>query len=167
METDTRIDDPAQADLAWVGYSPWAMAPALVLAAIANGLVIWGRWALDDLSAFADRVGALAVFALGWAVWPGLIAVLLYRTITYTYRLTDRALLIDFGFLARPVLPIALVDVVEVVAGGGWLARGLGVGWVEVRTADRAVRMTGIRNPTRFTEQIRAACAAVRTGPTH
>jgi membrane protein YdbS with pleckstrin-like domain len=162
MTTDKRADDPAQRDLAWVGYDPRAMAPAIALAVTVTALVLWGRWALEDLSAFADRVGGLAVFALAWAVWPGLFAVFLYRTVSYTYRLTDRSVLVDFGFLARPVSPILFVEVVGVAAGGGWLTRWLGVGWVEVRTADRSVRMTGVRKPVLFAEKIRVARAAAR-----
>src|SRR5262245_55766374 len=135
MTTDKWAEDPAQKDLAWLGYHPRAMAPAVALAASVTALVLWGRWALEDLSAFADRVGALVVFALAWAVWPGLFAIFLYRTVTYTYRLTDRAVLVDFGFLFHPVAPIGLAEVVGVAAGCGWLTRWLGVGWVEVRTA--------------------------------
>src|SRR5437867_3198330 len=100
--------DPAQQDLAWVGYHPRAAAPTVALAAAASLLVWTGRWYLDDLSDLTDRVGALALFALAWAVWPALAAVFLYRAVTYTYRLTDRSVLADFGFLARPIPPVPL-----------------------------------------------------------
>src|SRR5262245_27345266 len=147
MATVERPADPAQRDLAWVGYHPRAMAPAVAVAAVLS-LIVWtGRWYLDDLSELADRVGALAIFALAWAVWPALAAVLLYRTVTYTYRLTDRAVLIDFGFLSRPFRPVPLAEVTTVVVGRGWVGRRLGIGWVEVRTADRAVRLPGVRHP--------------------
>lgn len=162
MPAGDQVDDPSYRDVAWVGYHPRAMAPAIALAAIANILVLSGRWYLVDLSEFVDHVGALALFALAWAVWPGLFAVLLYRTITYTYRLTDRALLVDFGFFSNPVQPIALADVIAVIVGGGWMNRWLGVGWVEVRTHDRSVRMSGVRRPAIFAEKIRVTVAAVR-----
>ena len=154
--------DPSHRDLAWVGYHPRATAPAIALAAIANALVLSGRWYLVDLSEFADRVGALAVFALAWAVWPGLLAAFLYRTVTYTYRLTDRAVLVDFGFFSRPVPQIVLTDVVEVKVGGGWMARRLGVGCVEVQTKNRSLRLPGVRHPAAFAEKIRTAVAACR-----
>jgi hypothetical protein len=154
--------DPSLRDLAWVGYHPRAVAPAIALAAIVNVLVLSGRWYLVDLSELADRVGAWAVFALAWAVWPGIVIVFLYRTVTYTYRLTDRAVLADFGFLLGPVQPIPLVDVVGVAIGGRWMVRWLGVGWVEVRTKDRSLRMTGVRDPVAFAEKIRVAIAARR-----
>src|SRR5262245_52771644 len=155
MTTGAKAVDPSQSDLSWLGYHPRAMTPVVVLTVVAS-LVVWtGRWYQDDLSELADRVGALAVFALAWAVWPAVAAVFLYRTVTYTYRLTDRSVLVDFGFLSRPVPPVPLTEVTAVVIGGGWLARKLGVGWVEVRTADRAVRMPGVRNPQTFALAIR------------
>jgi hypothetical protein len=152
-----RADDPAQADRAWAGYHPRAAAPAVVCVALAS-LVVWtGRWYLDDLSELADRLGALALFAIAWGVWPAVATVYLYRAITYTYRLTDRAVLIDFGFWHRPVPPVLLRDITEVRTGAGWLSRLLGVGWVELRTADRVVRLVGVRHPETLAEQIRAA----------
>lgn len=149
--------DPAQTDLAWVGYHPRAMAPAIALATVASLLLWTGRWYLDDLSDLAESVGTLALFGMAWGVWPALTAVFLYRTITYTYRLTNRAVLVEFGFLSRPVPAIALTEVAAVPTGGAWLARRFGVGWVEVRTLDRVVRLSGVRNPIHFAIAIRDA----------
>jgi uncharacterized membrane protein YdbT with pleckstrin-like domain len=164
MTAGDSMADPSQRDLAWVGYHPRATAPAIALAAIANVLVLSGRWYLDGLSELADRVGALAVFALAWAVWPGLAAVFLYRTVTYTYRLTNREVLVDFGLFSRPIQPVVLVDASAVVVGGNWISRWLGVGWVEVRARGRSIRMTGVRQPNSFAAKIRVAIAAAR-GP--
>ncbi len=164
MSSNERGGDPAQADRAWVGYHPRAAVPALAAAAVAS-LVVWtGRWYLDDLSELADRAGALAVFALAWCVWPALGAAYLYRAATYTYRLTDRAVLIDFGFWHRPVPPVWLREVTAVRAGAGWVHRRLGVGWVEVRTAGRAVRLVGVRRPDALAGRIREAARAARGG---
>jgi membrane protein YdbS with pleckstrin-like domain len=164
METIQAATDPAQHDLTWTGYHPRAMAPAIGLAAVAS-LVVWtGRWYLEDLSVFTDRVGTLVVFILAWAVWPALVAVFLYRTVTYTYRLTDRALLTDFGFLSPPVSPVALTEVTGVAISGGWLTRQFGVGWVEVRTRDRAVRLRGVRKPELFALAIRETVGKAKAG---
>jgi hypothetical protein len=165
MPSHRRADDPAQADRAWAGYHPRAGAPAIAIMAIAS-LIVWtGRWYLEDLSALADRVGALAVFALAWCVWPGLLAVYLSRAATYTYRLTDRAVLVDFGFWYRPVSPVWLRDITQVRTGGGWMQRVLGVGWVEVRTLGRAVQLVGVRHPELFAERIREAAFEIRNAP--
>ncbi|MBM3980161.1 MAG: hypothetical protein FJ304_07720 [Planctomycetes bacterium] len=150
--------DPAHADRAWAGYHPRAAGPALALAALVS-LVVWtGHWYLDDLSTLADRLGGLAMFALAWCVWPGLATVFLYRTVTYTYRLTDRALFVDFGFWHAPTPPVWLHEVTGVVARRGWL----GTGWVEVRAGARAVRLIGVRGPYALAEAIRVAVAARR-----
>src|SRR5437879_4135584 len=112
-------DDPAMTDVAWRGYDGRALLPAVAVAAAASVVLLSGRWYLAELSWLADRAGALAVFGLAVAVWPGLIAVLLYRAVTYTYRLTDRAVLVDRGFLARPEPPVWLAEVTAVEAGAG------------------------------------------------
>jgi membrane protein YdbS with pleckstrin-like domain len=157
-----QLGDPAHHDLAWVGYDPRAGAPAFALATLASALVLTGRWYLVDLSEFADRVGALAVFGLAAAVWPGLLVVFLYRTVTYTYRLTDRAIFVDLGFMSLPIAPIPLAEVENVSVANSLLGRPLGVGWVEVRTPERILRLGGIHNPTAFAEKIQATIAASR-----
>jgi hypothetical protein len=130
----------------------------MVAVAVVVSLLVWtGRWYLDDLSELADRAGALAVFALAWGVWPAVAAIYLYRAVTYTYRLTDRAVLIDFGFWHRPVPPVWLREVTQVRAGTGWVDRLLGVGWVEVQTSERVVRLIGVRHAEAFAERVRAA----------
>jgi uncharacterized membrane protein YdbT with pleckstrin-like domain len=165
MAGHRRSDDPAQADRAWTGYHPRAAAPAFVVAAVASLLVWTGRWYLEELSELAERVGALVVFALAWGVWPALVAVYFYRTTTYTYRLTDRAVLVDFGFWHRPVAPVWLREITQVRTGGHWLHQLIGVGWVELRTVGRAVRLVGVRHPEMFAEQIRAAAKAMTSDP--
>ena len=150
-------DDPSLRDIMWMGYHPRAAAPSFVVAAIVTALVMTGRWYLVDLSELAARAGALAVFALAWAVWPGLVLVFLYRTVTFTYRLTNRALLVDYGSFFYPVAPIVLTDIVGIKTGGDWPIRLLGVGWVDVQTKDRSVRLSGVRCPEAFAEKIRSA----------
>ena len=162
MHGTRRTEDPAQADRAWTGYHPRAAAPAVAAAALAS-LVVWtGRWYLGPLSELAARAGALAVFALAWGVWPALVAVYVYRTVTYSYRLTDRVLWLDSGFWGPPHVPVALTEVTAARAGAGWLDSRLGVGWVEVSAGARVVRLVGVRDPQAFAEQVRAAAAAVR-----
>jgi membrane protein YdbS with pleckstrin-like domain len=148
----------------WAGYHPRAAAPALAAAAGASLLVWIGRWYFAGWSESADRLGAPAVFALVWCVWPALGALYLYRAVTYSYRLTDRAVLTDFGFRHRPVPPVWLRQVESVRTGAGRLSAALGVGWVEVRTADRVVRLVGVRHPEALAEAIRRAIADVPRG---
>ncbi len=154
---DDSRSDPAQADRAWSGYHPRAALPALALAAGAALVVATGRHYLDDLSALAASVGALAVFALAWAAFVLVAAAYLYKCVTYTYRLTDRAVHADFGPWFRPVPPLELAAVRAVSVRAGPLARLLGVGRVEVRSAGRALRLPGVRNPGALADLIRAA----------
>jgi membrane protein YdbS with pleckstrin-like domain len=135
------------------------MFPAMALAAVASLLVWTGRWYLEDLSAFADAVGDWAIFALAWAVWPALAIAFLSKTVMHTYRLTSRAVLVDYGRFSRPVPPIPLESITAVDVRGGWVLRQLGIGRIELRTGDREVILTGVRNPEEFAERIRTARA--------
>jgi hypothetical protein len=163
---DITNEEPAQLDRLWVGYHPRAAIPLMVAAATLSMLISTGKWYLNDLSELADEIGSLALFAVAWGLWPLLIAIILYRTVTFTYRLTDRALYYDFGFWYAPQAPVWLWDITTVHSGGDWLSRALGVGWVEIRTADRVVRWSGVRHPQQVAETIRAAVAAVQRAGT-
>jgi membrane protein YdbS with pleckstrin-like domain len=151
------LPDPAQADRAWSGYHPRAAGPGLLVALAAALFVSTGRHYLDDLSELAARVGALALFAVSWGAFAGACAAYLYKCVTFTYRLTDRAVHADFGPLFRPVPPIELPAVRAVRVRAGPLARALGVGRVEVRTAGRVLRLPGVRDPHALADLIRAA----------
>lgn len=165
MDTTAHRTDPALVDRAWRGYDLRAAVPYVAAAAAASAALLAGRWYFEDLSGFANRTGALAVYALVLAVWPGVLAAAVYRAVTYTYRLTDRALLVDRGLFFRPEPPVWLADVTAVVSGAGWLGRRLGVGWVRVTTADgRVVSLTGVRDPGAFAIELRDAVAKVKAG---
>ncbi|MBY0512369.1 MAG: hypothetical protein K2P78_00470 [Gemmataceae bacterium] len=151
--------DRALADRAWRGYHPRAGFPAVAAAAAVSAVLLSGRWYLEELSWVADEVGALAVYAMTLAVWPGLLTTLVYRAVTYTYRLTDRAVLVDRGFRNRPEPPVWLKDVTDVAARAGWV----GVGTVTVTAiSGRVVVLTGVAGPAAFAEAIRVAAAKVR-----
>jgi membrane protein YdbS with pleckstrin-like domain len=150
-------------DQSWRGYDPRAGFPVVAVAAVISAALLSGRWYLDDLSGFADRAGALAVYAMTLAVWPGLMASLLYRMITYTYRLTDRAVLIDWGFLCRPEPPVWLADLTGVEAVEGWLGRRFGVGRVTLRAGGREVTLRGVADPAGFAAAIRDTAARLKT----
>lgn len=162
MPTTDRPEDPAMADRLWTGYHPRAMAPLVALIAVVSILVWTGRWYLDDFSQIADVLGASATFAIAWGVWPAVVVVFLYRTVTYTYRLTDRAVFVDFGPLFNPVEPLPLAGLGPVIVGGGRLVRHLGVGFVELRMGYRVLRLKGVWHPEAFAEKIRAAQVAAQ-----
>lgn len=149
--------DPAAVDRLWTGYHPLALAPLVAVAASISLLVWTGQWYLDGMSVFAAEIGGWATFAVAWGVWPALVLVFLYRTVTYTYRLTDRAVYADFGPAFRPVAPLPLADLGGVAVGGGWLVRRLGVGSVVLQANGRSLRLKGVRHPAAFAARLRAA----------
>jgi uncharacterized membrane protein YdbT with pleckstrin-like domain len=138
------------------------MAPTLICVGIASLLVWTGKWYLQELSELAERIGSLVMFAIAWCVWPGLLGVFVYRTVTFTYRLTDRAVFIDFGFWYPPVPPVWLSEVTAVRVGYGWFSRLLGVGWVELCTPGTTLRLLGVRNPEAFVVELVLAMSAAK-----
>lgn len=157
--------DPAMTGRGWRGYDLRATLPAVAMAIAASVALLAGRWCFTDLSELADHVGALAVYGMALAVWPALLLALLYRTVTYTYRITDRAVLVDRGFMWPPELPLWLAELTAVETGAGWVSRRLGIGWVRLHTADgRAVVLTGVRDPEAFAAEVRAAATRAPAG---
>ena len=160
MQRNRGTADGALTDRAWQGYDPRAAVPLAAVAALASAALLAGRWYLDDLTA------ALVPYALVLALWPGLLGLALYRTITWTYRLTDRALLVDRGFLSRPEPPVWLRDVAKVECGANWLARQLAIGWLRVTTTEhRVVILTALRDPTAFAARLGDLIAEVKAKP--
>lgn len=144
-------------DRAWRGYDPRAAAPAAAAATAASAALLAGRWAFEDFSALADKLGAFGVYVMVLAVWPTVLGLAVYRAVVRTYRLTDRAVLVDWGPLALPEPPVWLDEVCAVTHGAGRLGKQLGFGWVELRvTGGRTVRLTGIRDPAGFAAAVRA-----------
>jgi membrane protein YdbS with pleckstrin-like domain len=157
--------DAAQADLDWRGYHPRAAVPAFALATVASVALLVGRWWLADPSDFTDRAIALAFYAMTLAVWPVLLSTLVYRMVTYTYRLTDRAVLVDWGFRHLPEAPVKLAGLRGVAVQVGRLGRRFGVGRVILHAADeRMVTLKGVRAPETFAMAIREAAAKWKSG---
>jgi membrane protein YdbS with pleckstrin-like domain len=149
--------DPAHRDLGWYGYSPWTLLP-LALPLIVVSAVVWlGRWYFEDLSELADRIGTWTLFVLAWGAWPLFLLVWAYRTITYTYRLTDRALLVDFGFRHPYQPPVPLEQIIEITVHQGVIGRYLNVGQVHIRTPERSVLLPGVHAPQGLVNALRQA----------
>lgn len=142
-------------DRDWRGYNVRAMMPLVALAGVFSLLDLLGRWFVADLSRFAEEVGSLVLFLPVVLMWSVVVALLLYRTITYTYRLTDRAILVDRGFRWPPESPVWLSDIQEVRAKYSTLGRCLGVGGVDIlAVSGRTVKLTGVRDPLGFADAI-------------
>lgn len=156
-------------DRAWRGYDPRAAVPAAAAAVAASAALLAGRWAAtDEVVTLPDRLATLAVYASVLAVWPAVLGLAAFRAVVRTYRLTDGAVLIDWGPLARPEPPVWLADLTGVRSGAGALGRRLGVGWVELREkSGRVVRLTGVRDPAGFAAAVENEVKASPAPPPH
>jgi membrane protein YdbS with pleckstrin-like domain len=143
-------------DRDWRGYDIRAAVPWLLAGAAGTIALLIGRWYLEDVSDVWNRVAAIAVYLLAVVSAAILAVVFLYRAVTFTYRLTDRAVLIDRGHFSPHSAPYWLEELSEVKAGAGWVGRLLGVGWVRITTtAGREATMSGVRDPEGFAQRIR------------
>ncbi|MFO0796531.1 MAG: PH domain-containing protein [Gemmataceae bacterium] len=146
-------------DRAWYGYHPRAAVPALAAAVAASAALVIGRVLLAGHQ--PDQPAALAFYGSVLAVWPLALGRAAYRVVVRTYRLTDRAILVDWGPFFGPESPVWLSNLRAVRSGAGWLGRRLGVGWVELsETSGRVLRLTGVRDPAGFAAAIQALVTA-------
>ena len=140
----------AMADRTWRGYDLRAAIPLFALALASTVVLLAGRWYMGDI------VAQIVPYLLVLAVWPLLLGLALYRAVTYTYRITDRALLVDRGFRNRPEPVIWFAEVLQVTHGASWMYRQLDVGWVGVTVSDgRTLKLTAVRNPAAFAAMLR------------
>jgi len=143
----------AETDVAWRGYAGWAMIPGFVVCAVVTLALLGLDWWLDpDDTRFSNWL--LGPLLLGVWLVQGLRW--LYRTVTYTYRVTNRHLYIDFGSMNLPVPRVAWAAVRGVRVDRGVIERRLGVGSVCVDLTDgRVVEMPGVWQPNEFANFLR------------
>ncbi len=102
--------DPSQPDLAWRGYSGWAMLPSFLVCVALTAFLQLGNLPSEDARGMLERIGWWGVFALTLAVWAVQLFRWFYRGATYTYRLTPERLYGDRGFLYPPEPAVELVS---------------------------------------------------------
>lgn len=147
--------DPAETDLAWRGYSGWAMLPSTVVCFLLSAVLLTSGWFFDDVRAIGKRVGSLVLFWATGVIWAVQIIRWFYRGASYVYRLTPRHLYIDKGFWYHPMAPIDLAKVSKVEVGSNPLARLFDAGWVYLSVDGReSVCLSGLQNPAEFARMI-------------
>jgi len=145
MTGGSRTSDGAMVDEQWRGYDLRAALPLVILAVLLSIALLAGRWVFDDF------IDGLVPYLIVLGIWPALLGLALYRAITYTYHLTDKALLVDFGPLHRPVPPVWFPELANVESGANWLHSRLGIGWVRITGGDgRTVRLPAVRDAAAF-----------------
>jgi len=157
-------------DRIWRGYDIRALIPAAGIAGGISLILLVERWISVELSTFAEGRGIALIYIPMAIIWTVLIAVGLYRSVTYTYRLTDRAVLIDRGFRWRPSPLIPLESIAEVSSALDFFGRRFDVGRVIILTSSGSrTELTGVRGPAAFAVEIRAEVrrrlASTKPGP--
>ena len=155
--------DPAETDLAWRGYSGWAMLPSFAVCILLSAVLLMGGWFFDEIRGIGERVGSLAFFYIVWAIWIVQGVRWLYRGATYVYRLTPRHIFIDRGFMWPPEPAIDLTKVTRIEVGSNALARLFGAGWLCVYIEGREpVCLSGLLRPKEFARLIEAAVKSMK-----
>lgn len=155
--------DPAEPELAWRGYSGWAMLPSFTVCLLASIVLLTARWFVEEVSNLSDRVGTLVFFGATLLIWIVQILRWMYRGASYVYRLTPKHLFIDRGVFDCPHPPIDLTKVIKVEAGSNFLTSFFSAGWVHLTIEGREpVCLSGLLYPDLFAQEIEGAVNKAR-----
>ncbi len=155
-----KLDVEAMRDREWRGYHPRAAIPTVVVASLVSLTLLVGRWVFSDFEILDSHVSAFVFYALAIVIWPVLLLSLIYRMITYTFRLTNRGMLVDWGFRHLPEPPLLFGELLTVEVAVSRLDRLLGLGKLQLRCqSGRVVLLKGVREPEGFASAIRTAQA--------
>jgi len=158
MAAESPLVDPSQPDLFWSGHSGWATLPSIVIGVAMSATVMLGAEYLSQWTLLHDEWAAFAAFWVILICWAGMAIVWTYRSASFVYRLTSKALYLDFGRLYGPTPPILLASITDVKCRAWALRRLFGVGSVIVSSEGCApLRLRGIFHPERFAEAINVA----------
>lgn len=147
-------DDGAMVDEQWRGYDLRAALPLVAVAFLLTVALLAGRWVFDDF------IDGLVPYFIVLVIWPAFLGIGLYRSITYTYRLTDKALVVDLGFMHPPVPPLWFRDLAGVEHGANPVHALFGIGWVLATARDgRTVKLKALRDPAAFAAILRERIA--------
>jgi hypothetical protein len=143
-------------DIWWGAYASRALAPAFAACGAATGLAVgWYLWARHGSGELTVRYTTYALVGLIW-LFPLLFWA--YNTLTFTYRLTNRRLLVERSFFSggRGEVELARISGV-VVLRGPWEKR-TGVGRIRILADDSrqpVLLLAGIDDPGRVAAEIR------------
>ncbi|MGE3806172.1 MAG: PH domain-containing protein [Gemmataceae bacterium] len=161
------VDRQVETDLWWGSYAGRTMAPVFLLClllTVAVSLAVFIIW--DDRFAHPQIMWHATVVPLG-LLWLIVLGRWLYRTLTWSYRLTNQQLYRDTGFLHMADGAVALKEIVQVNVHASLIERTLGVGRLEVVTDDgkAALSLAGIHDPEWVARLIRGTADSRRIRP--
>jgi hypothetical protein len=151
---------PEELDVWWGSYSGWTMAPSWAACVLLTGLIAWGAWVLVPRGFVQGTVLGLA-----GGLWLAQGFRWAYRVFGYNYRLTNRRLYRDRGFLYTEFAALDLAAVASVVVKRSGADRLVGVGQVWVVPEDKAkgpLVLEGVGRPLDVAQAIREAVHAAR-----
>lgn len=151
LASGARRDDP-EVELWTGGYSPKAMFNSLAVGAVLTiGLIVAGVILVAVPFALPICLGIVAV------IWVWLIAVLLYRRMNISYRLTSQRFFHQTGILTRTTNRIEVIEMDDVTFTQNLIERLVGVGTIKITSSDSTdpvLIMTGIDNVQEVSEII-------------
>jgi uncharacterized membrane protein YdbT with pleckstrin-like domain len=158
----TSYPDPSESDIAWRGYSGWVMWPSFLVCGLMTLLLLVGGWFIEGIRGIGQETGSWVFFILTILIWVLQFCRWFYRGATVTYRLTDKKIHIDRGFLSPPVESIKLIDIQQILVGQNLLGKWFGVGWVSIQsTNNRREVLEGVYRPEEFADLIRTQVSAI------
>ena len=130
--------DPSMVDRQWWGFNGWKMLPMFLI----TGVLSVGLFIVDlnyDHSWFSGLVIVISLIQL---------IRMSYCSITFSYRLTSKRLLVDYGNLYSPQAAITPSDIRDVHVIAHKLDRLCGVGTVRLRLiSGRTIDLIGVTWP--------------------
>lgn len=135
-------------DLWWGSFSGWAMLPSFGLCLLATGLIAWLRWLLVP-----SWMVLYTIEGLTGALWIVQLTRWVYRVFGYNYRLTNRRLFVDRGWLYSDAHRVDLLQVQNVRVAAGWWQRIIGAGNV-VLEMNGDPRITLVLEAVRFPQRV-------------
>jgi membrane protein YdbS with pleckstrin-like domain len=152
------VDAAQECDICWASYSGWTMLPSFLVCLLLTGGIAWFGFAVTRPMAQAVILGASGI------VWLVQVARWGHRCFSFNYRLTNRRLFIDRGFLFPDRLQVMLSGIDRVEVAQDKFEKWLGVGKVRLRLRDRGhetLVLAGVREPQTFVRQIEKAIQPV------
>lgn len=153
----------AETDLVWTGPGLRGLAPLASVLLFASVLLLSaGPW-LAGLLGMEHEWATLLLFWVVVILWIVATARWFYRGASYVYRLTDRAIHADFGFLNAPTPPMPLESIVRLEnRPGAWRLINVGTVIVHARDGSRLI-LPGQAKPAEFIDRVLAAQSRLKS----
>jgi membrane protein YdbS with pleckstrin-like domain len=147
-------------DLWWGAYSGWALAPSFTVCVLATTAIIWASYRF-----LPSQYLHFTILGLAGAVWIVQLTRWVYRVFGYNYRLTNRRLYVDHGWLYSEAHRVDLTEVKAIKVRVGWWEKIIQVGDIVVTLAagpqqDRVLEAVAV--PQRIARQIEHAIGLAR-----